>query len=116
MEFPVLMEIFKLGAPRGGLTLGLLAFLGLLLFLSYKYQRLGWLNRRFPVLIPFFQMSFFTLAGIEIAIFFANLWADKLIYGKGIAITLSTLSIIVVRVYLSYWYSKYPISYKVHRM
>ena len=116
MEFPVLLEIYQLGSPRVGLSLGLVAFFGILLFLSYKYPRLGWLNSRFPVLIPLLQMFFITLAGIEMAIFFANLWADKLMYGKGIAIVLSTLSILIVRVYLSYWYCKYPISYKVHKI
>jgi hypothetical protein len=116
MEFPVLLEIFRLESPRAGLTLGALGFIGLLLFLSYKYPRLGWLNRKFPVLMPLLQMFFITLAGIELAIFFANLWADKFVYGKGTAIALSIISLILVRVYLSYWYSKYPISYKVHKM
>ena len=116
MEMDVLLEIYDLDSPRGGLTLGLMAFLGILLFLSYKYPRLGWLNRRFPVLMPLLQMFFITLVGIELAIFFANLWADKQLFSRGIAIFLSTISIIMVRLYLSYWYSKYPISYKVHKM
>ena len=80
MEMDVLLEIYDLGSPRGGITLGLMAFLGILLFLSYKYPRLGWLNRRFPVLMPLLQMFFITLVGIELAIFFANLWADKQLY------------------------------------
>jgi len=116
MEFPVLLEIFRLGSPREGLTLGLLGFIGTLLFLSYRYPRLGWLYKKFPVLVPLLQMFFITLVGIELAIFFANLWADKLVYGKQIAIALSILSLLIVRIYLSYWYSKYPISYKVHKM
>ena len=116
MEFPVLLEIFRLGSPREGLTLGLLSFIGVLLFLSYRYTRLGWLYRKFPVMIPLLQMFFITLIGIELAIFFANLWADKLVYGKQIAIALSILSLLIVRIYLSYWYSKYPISYKVHKV
>lgn len=116
MEFPVLLEIYRLGAPRQGLTLGVMGVIGLLLFLSYKFPRLGWLYRKFPVMMPLLQMFFITLAGIELAIFFANLWADKLIYGKGPAIVLSVVSIALVRIYLSYWYSKYPISYKVHKV
>src|SRR4051812_45551456 len=71
MEFPVLLEIFRLGSPREGLTLGLLGFIGTLLFLSYRYPRLGWLNKKFPVLMPLLQMFFITLVGIELAIFFA---------------------------------------------
>jgi len=116
MEFDVLREIYKLESPRGGLTLWAMTFLGFLLFLSYRYPRLGWLYRRYPVLIPLLQMFFVTLVGIEAAIFFANLWADKQLIGKGTSIVLSIISILVVRVYLSYWYSKYPISYKVHKM
>jgi hypothetical protein len=116
MEFPVLLEIFRLETPRDGLTIGVLGFIGILLFLSYRFPRLGWLNRRFPVLIPLLQMFFITLIGIEMAIFFANLWADQLLYGKGMAIVLSILCMVIVRFYLSYWYSKYPISYKVHKM
>jgi hypothetical protein len=116
MEFPVLLEIYKLETPRAGLTLSVLCILGILLFLSYKYPRLGWLYRKFPVMIPLLQMFFITLTGIELGIFFANLWADKFLYSKGVAIFLSIVSLIIVRSYLSYWYSKYPISYKVHKV
>jgi hypothetical protein len=116
MEFPVLMEIYRLETPRAGLTLSVISLMGILLFLSYRYPRLGWLYRKFPVLIPLLQMFFITLAGIELAIFFANLWADNLLYSKGVAIFLSIVSVMIVRFYLSYWYSKYPISYKVHKL
>jgi hypothetical protein len=115
MEFPILLEIYRIEAPRAGITLGLLSFIGILLFLSYKYPRLGWFYRKFPVMMPLLQMFYITLVGIEVAIFFANLWADKLLLGKGVAIGLSVLSIIIVRFYLSYWYGKYPISSKVHK-
>ncbi|MFB3167432.1 hypothetical protein P5G62_009945 [Neobacillus sp. 179-C4.2 HS] len=116
MEFPVLLEIYRLETPRAGMTISVMSFLGILLFLSYKYPRLGWLYRKFPVLVPLLQMFFLTLAGIEFAIFFANLWADKLLYSKEVAILLSVLSVLIVRIYLSYWYRKYPISYKVHKL
>jgi hypothetical protein len=66
--------------------------------------------------MPLLQMFFITLVGIEVAIFFANLWADKLLISEGFAILLTVLSIVIVRLYLSYWYWKYPISYKVHKM
>jgi hypothetical protein len=116
IEFPVLMEIYKLETPRAGMTLSVISLIGILLFLSYRYPRLGWLYRKFPVLIPLLQMFFITLTGIELAIFFANLWADKLLYSKGVAIFLSIVSVMIVRFYLSYWYSKYPISFKVHKL
>mgnify|MGYP003442520256 FL=1 len=116
MEFEVLMEIYKLNAPRTAFGIGVTCFIGFILFLSFNYSRLRWLYNKFPVLIPFFQMCFIMLVGIEIALFFANLWADSQLISKGLAITLSMISILLVRVYLSYWYYKYPISYKVHKL
>lgn len=116
MEISVLLEIYQLDAPRVGLDLALMAILGFLLFLSYRYPRLGWLYKKFPVMIPFLQMCFITLLGIEFAILFANLWADKEMYSEAVAIFLSVISILVVRAYLSYWYRKYPISNKLHKL
>ena len=116
MEFDVLMEVYQLGAPRLDLGIGVTCFIGFLLFLSFRYSRLAWLYHKYPVLIPFFQMCFVMLVGIEIALFFANLWADTQIISRGVAVTLSVISIILVRAYLSYWYYKYPISYKVHKL
>ena len=116
MEFDILMEIYQLGAPRLDFGIGVTCFIGFLLFLSFRYTRLAWLYQKFPVLIPFLQMCFVMLVGIEVALFFANLWADTQIISKGVAVTLSVISIILVRAYLSYWYYKYPISYKVHKL
>jgi len=116
MEFDVLLEVYQLGAPRLAFGIGTTCFIGCILFLSFRYSRLAWLYHKFPVLIPFFQMCFVMLVGIEIALFFANLWADTQMISKGVAVTLSVISIIVVRTYLSYWYYKYPISYKVHKL
>ncbi|MGM9926534.1 MAG: hypothetical protein ACI35P_01160 [Bacillus sp. (in: firmicutes)] len=116
MEFDVLMDVYKYNAPRTALGIGTTCFIGFLLFLSFKYSRLEWLYRKFPVLIPFLQMCLVMLVGIEMALLCANLWADNQTFNKGIAITLSIISIVVARAYLSYWYYKYPISYKVHKL
>lgn len=116
MELPTLIEIYQTNAPRIGMPLGMLAFIGFLLVLSYRIPRLGWLYRKLPVTMPLLQICFITLAGVEIGIFFANLWADQQQISKGLAIVLSILSFVLTRLYLSYWYYKYPISYKVHKM
>ena len=116
MDYDYLTEVYKLEAPRSALGIGMISFLGFFLFLSYKYQRLGWLYRKIPVFLPFLQMCFVMLVGLELALFFANLWADQQMFNKGVAITLSIISIVLARVYLSYWYAKYPISYKVHKV
>ena len=116
MEFDVLMDVYKYNAPKAAFGIGATCFVGFMLFLSFKYSRLKWLYIKFPVLIPFFQMCLIMLAGIEMALLFANLWADNQTFHKGIAITLSIISIAAARAYLSYWYYKYPISYKVHKL
>lgn len=116
MEYDYLTDIYELEAPRNVLGIGGVCFFGFLLLLSYRVKRLGWLYRKVPVFLPFLQMCFIMLVGFEFALFFANLWADKGIFGKGCALTLSILSILLARAYLSYWYTKYPISYKVHKL
>jgi hypothetical protein len=113
MTFFDLLDVYKLGAPRLGLGLGGIALLGFLLFLSMKYH--SWLYRKFPVLLPFFQMCFVSFIVMELSLTFANLWADKMMIGKTVAIVLSVLSILLGRAFLSYWYYKYPISYKMVR-
>jgi hypothetical protein len=115
MTYLDLLEVYKYEAPRISLGLPALCFLGIILFLSMKYSSLKWIYKKFPVLLPFLQMCFISLFAMEIGLQFANLWADKLVYGKGIAIGLSVLSIILGRMFLSYWYYKYPISHKVFR-
>ena len=116
MELPTLLEIYQNDAPRLGMPLGMLAFMGFLLLLSYRIHRLGWLYRKLPVTMPLLQMCFISLVGVEIGISFANLWADQQLISKGIAILLSIISFVMARLYLSYWYYKYPISYKVHKL
>lgn len=115
MTFWDLMDVYKYEAPRLALGLAVLCFLGFILFLSMKYSSLKWIYKKFPVLLPFFQMCFISLFAMQVGLEFANLWADKLVYGKGIAIGLSVLSILIGRVFLSYWYYKYPISHKLFR-
>ena len=116
MEFDVLRDVYTFNAPRLALGIGTTCFIGFLLLLSFKHSRLKWLYRKYPVLIPFLQMCMIMLVGIEFALFFANLWADNQTLSKSIAIILSIISIAGARVYLSYWYYKYPISYKVHKL
>ncbi|WP_079504955.1 hypothetical protein [Mesobacillus jeotgali] len=115
MTFLDLIDVYKLEAPRLGFGLGAIAFLGFILFLSMRYPSLNWLYRKFPVLLPFFQMCFVSFIVMDLSLAFANLWADRMIIGKTVAIGLSVLSILIGRAFLSYWYYKYPISYKMVR-
>jgi hypothetical protein len=115
MTFLDLLDVYKLEAPRLGMGLGVIAFLGFILFLSMKYHSLNWIYRKFPVLLPFFQMCFVSFIVMDLSLTFANLWADRLVIGKAVAIGLSVLTILLGRAFLSYWYFKYPISYKMVR-
>ncbi|WP_102261186.1 hypothetical protein [Mesobacillus jeotgali] len=115
MTFLDLLDVYKLEAPRLGMGLGVIAFLGFILFLSMKYHSLSWIYRKFPVLLPFFQMCFVSFIVMDLSLTFANLWADRMIIGKTVAIGLSVLTILIGRAFLSYWYYKYPISYKMVR-
>ncbi|MCA1054204.1 hypothetical protein LCM10_04330 [Rossellomorea aquimaris] len=115
MTFLDLLDVYKLEAPRLGLGLGMIAFMGFILFLSMKYHSLNWIYRKFPVLLPFFQMCFVSLIAMDLSLTFANLWADRMVIGKAVAIGLSLLTILLGRSFLSYWYYKYPISFKMVR-
>ncbi|MEI5905546.1 hypothetical protein WAK64_00515 [Bacillus spongiae] len=110
-----LLEVYKLEAPRLGIGFNVIALLGFILFLSMKYYSLNWIYRKFPVLLPFFQMCFVALIVIDLSLMFANLWADGMVIGKAVAIGLSVLTILLGRAFLSYWYFKYPISNKMVR-
>ncbi|WP_114571936.1 hypothetical protein [Exiguobacterium flavidum] len=115
MSFTDMLDVYKLGAPRLDLGLSIIAIVGFILFLSMKYSSLNWIYRKFPVLLPFFQMCFLSFIIMQISLMFANLWADDMLIGKTVAMGLTILTIVIGRVFLSYWYYKYPISYKMMR-
>ncbi len=110
--FTDLLDIYKLGAPRSGMSFGVIWLIGLVLYLSMRFESMNWLYRKFPVSLPLVQMCFISLLALEVSITCANLWADKMLYGKGIAIFLSVVFFLAGRAFLSYWYYKYPVSYQ----
>ncbi|MCQ6281303.1 hypothetical protein [Bacillus sp. EB600] len=115
MSFSDLSDVFKYQAPRLALSLPVLVFLGFVLFLSMKVNSLKWIYKKFPVLLPFLQMCFLSLFALQVGLEFANLWADNNFYPKSAAIVLAILSFAIGRLFMSYWYYKYPISYKIHK-
>ncbi|MEI5905867.1 hypothetical protein WAK64_02145 [Bacillus spongiae] len=118
ITFLDLLDVYKLEAPRLGMGMGLegIAFFGFILFISMKSRELKLeIYGKIPVLLPFFQMCFVSLIVMELSLTFANLWADRMVIGKAVAIGLSVLTILLGRAFLSYWYYKYPISYKMMR-
>ncbi|MDQ6598113.1 hypothetical protein [Bacillus salipaludis] len=110
-----LSNVFKYEVPKLAFGLPALVLLGFILFLSMKVSSLKWIYKKFPVLLPFLQMGYLSFLALQIGLEFANLWADNNAYPKGVAIVLALLSFVVGRIFLSYWYYKYPISYKIHK-
>lgn len=115
VTFSDLSDVFKYDAPRTAFGLLALVFIGGILFLSMKIPSIKWIYKKFPVLLPFLQMCYLTLFALQVGLEFANLWADNNVYPKMVALVLTILSFVVGRIFLSYWYYKYPISYKIHK-
>ena len=115
MTFSDLSNVFKYDAPRLALGLPVLVILGFILFLSMKVPSIKWIYKKFPVLLPFLQMGYLALFALQVGLEFANLWADNNVYSKTVGLVLAILSFVVGRIFLSYWYYKYPISYKIHK-
>jgi hypothetical protein len=110
-----LSDVFKYSVPKLPLTFPGLFLIGFILFLSMKVDTLKWIYKKFPVLLPTVQMGFLMLFALQVGLEFSNLWADNNVYPREIALVLALLSFVVGRIFLSYWYYKYPISYKIHK-
>ncbi|MDR6121319.1 hypothetical protein QFZ87_000916 [Bacillus sp. SLBN-46] len=115
MSLNDLLDIFKYESPRLALGLAVIVLFGFILFISMRVNSLKWIYRKFPVLLPFLQMCFITFFALQLGVEFANLWADKMMYSKGIAAFLAIFTFVLGRLFLSYWYYKYPISYKIYK-
>jgi hypothetical protein len=115
MSLTDLLDIFKYEAPRLALGLAVIVIFGFILYLSMRVNSLKWIYRKFPVLLPFLQMCFISFFALQLGVEFANLWADDMMYPKGVAAFLVIIAFVLGRMFLSYWYYKYPISYKIHK-
>lgn len=115
MTISDIFDIFKYNAPQMPLTLTGVCILGFILYLSMRVNSLRWIYKRIPVLLPCLQMGFIALFSLQVGLELANLWADNEVYSKGVAAVLALIAFVAGRAFLSYWYYKYPISYKVHK-
>ncbi|RHW42690.1 hypothetical protein D1B31_03625 [Neobacillus notoginsengisoli] len=115
MSFTDLIDVFKYEAPRTVFPIPMIICFGFILFLSMQFEPLRWIYKKVPVLLPFLQMCFIMFLVLEIGVEFANLWADHGMIPRTAAIILSILTVVLGRAFLSYWYYKYPISFKVQK-
>lgn len=110
-----MLDVAKYGAPRQALPFIILFGISGMLYLSMRLQSLRSIYLRYPVLMPALQMGFIMTAVTNISLMIMNLWADNLVISKTVAITGAIFVILLGRVFISYWYYKYPVSLKMRR-
>ncbi|GED54130.1 hypothetical protein EDM54_07965 [Brevibacillus borstelensis] len=110
-----MIEVANYEAPRLGYPLIVLGVIGGLLFASVRVGALRTLYRKYPVLLPFLHIAYFMAIGTSAGLEVMNQWADSLLFPKWLAIGGAVVIVLVTRVFLSYWYCKYPISLTVRK-
>lgn len=115
MEFLGMMEMIRDEVPVVALPIGMMGVVAgwLLLTMSLKSTR-RWYEK-FPFLLPLFQLSFFMTLFMTIAANLLFLWADSESISKGTAIVLAVISLVAGRLFMTIWYTVYPISSKMRR-
>jgi hypothetical protein len=109
------IEVYKLGVPRIDVPPGIIIFIGIVLYASMAIPGFRYIYEKIPVLIPFFQMCFLMFTATGLGLFFLNGWADRLMFPKTVALFLTIATYALIRLYMSFWYYKYPISFKVRK-
>ncbi|WLR43405.1 hypothetical protein LC087_04290 [Bacillus carboniphilus] len=115
MSLADIIAVIEHEAPKENYYFALLFVISLILYLSMRVSLFRKIYLKMPVLWPLSQMVFIMLVGLSFGLFFMNLWAENAIISKTIAISLTVISILLVRVFMSYWYKKYPISVKMFK-
>ncbi|MBM4764860.1 hypothetical protein [Bacillus sp. B15-48] len=115
MAVSEIAAIINYEAPKDNVYFVLLFFISLIMYLSVRIQSFRKIYERYPVLWPLSQMIFISLVGLAFGMFFMNLWAENEVISKPVAIILTMISFVLARVFMSYWYEKYPISTKMFK-
>ncbi len=103
------------GVPASNVYFIMLFLISFTLYLSVRVRVFKKIYEKIPVLWPLSQMLFITIIGLAFGLMFMNLWAENEVFSKTVAVALTVLSFLVARVFLSYWYKKYPISVKMFK-
>ncbi|WP_368504367.1 hypothetical protein AB3N04_01380 [Alkalihalophilus sp. As8PL] len=114
MTFSDILSVNKYQVPKTDL-LPLLFFISFILYLSARIKTFKKIYHKIPVLWPLCQMLFIGTTGFALGLFFMNLWAENEVISRPIAIVLAIISVLLTRLFLSYWYKKYPISVKMFK-
>ncbi|OLO37924.1 hypothetical protein BTR23_13395 [Alkalihalophilus pseudofirmus] len=115
MAFFDIKSVIEHGVPKYNIYFVALFLISFTLYLSVRVRSFRKIYEFIPVLWPLSTMLFITTMGLAFGLLFMNLWAENEVISKGIAIFLSIFSFILVRMFMSYWYKKYPISVKMFK-
>lgn len=115
MAVSEMRAVFEHGVPKSNMYFILLFMISFILYLSMRIKAFRKIYDKIPVLWPLSQMLFITLAGLAFGLLFMNLWAENALIPKVIAVILAIISFLLVRTFMSYWFSKYPVSVKMYK-
>ncbi len=107
------MEVIKTGVPKEVLPLASIGILGLLVYTNMKVSFFRGPFNKFPVLTPLCHIMFLIFVITDIFLIVLNGWAEYDYYNRTVAIILAISVLIVGRLFMSYWYTKHPISLKL---
>ncbi|TSB47379.1 hypothetical protein [Alkalicoccobacillus porphyridii] len=110
MAFSDIRTMLQYGTPNGGLYLFMVSMCCFILYLSVRVPAFQVYYRMIPILWPILQLALFMFIGIGIAATIINYWAEYNIPSRGFAISLGILSVLCVRVFMSWWFYKNPLA------
>ncbi|MEK3916340.1 hypothetical protein [Paenibacillus sp. FSL H7-0331] len=111
----VSIKVFVLEVPLANFTFNILFLIGILFYASMVIPKIRTIYDGLPVLIPFFQMCFLMLIASVFGLEFLNSWADNQMLSKAGAVLSAIITYVLIRLLMSYWYYKFPISSMITR-
>lgn len=113
MTFDNIRAVMSSEAPKSVTPLVIFFLMSLAIYLAIRFQSLGHIFRKMPVLLPAAQMALVSAFTLDIGLRAMNLWADGGVISERLAVAAVVASFLVGRAFLSYWYFKHPISSKL---
>ncbi|MFC6333187.1 hypothetical protein ACFP56_11180 [Paenibacillus septentrionalis] len=106
-----IIDVIKYEIPISGTsTFSVLAVSCIFILIAMSNRVLGLIYRKITMLLPLLQMCVYLTIALQIALLILNRWAETGAYSKGTAIMLAILSIVGIRLLVSFLYWKYPIA------
>ncbi|TGK12372.1 hypothetical protein EHO60_08975 [Leptospira fletcheri] len=104
-----ILDIIKNEIPIYGGSIGEILFFGMIIFVGMRTPHLRYPYEIIPVLSPLVCILFIMFASFQFSQTIINEWAHFNAIGKTTAIICAGSFLVVVRILLSIWYSKYPV-------